>query len=49
MRSLNLVTLNEPSSHVSESYKMFRTNLSFMNVDSDNQVIMFTSSTSEEG
>lgn len=49
MRSLNLITLNEPHSMVSESYKMFRTNLSYMNIDGENKVILFTSSASEEG
>lgn len=49
MRSQSLITLNEPHSMVAESYKMFRTNLSYMNVDKDNKVILFTSSTTEEG
>lgn len=49
MRSKSLITINEPNSLATESYKMFRTNLNYVNVDSDIQVIMFTSSTSEEG
>ena len=48
-QSKSLITLNEPNSMVSESYKMFRTNLNYMNVDVKQQVILFTSSTSEEG
>lgn len=47
--SKTLITLREPNSMVSESYKMLRTNLSYMNVDNNNQVILFTSSSSEEG
>lgn len=49
MRSQSLITLNEPMSHVSESYKMFRTNLNYMNIDQENRVLLFTSSMTEEG
>lgn len=49
MRSLSLITLNDPHSMEAESYKMFRTNLSYMNIDKENKVILFTSSSSEEG
>lgn len=49
MRSLSLIALNEPNSMEAESYKMFRTNMSYMNIDKENKVILFTSSTSEEG
>lgn len=49
MRSKNLITLNEPRSLSAESYKMFRTNLSYMNIDKTNQVLLFTSSIAEEG
>lgn len=49
MISQSLITLNEPHSIASESYKMMRTNLNYMNIDKVNQVILFTSTTSEEG
>ncbi len=49
MRSQSLITLNEPMSLVSESYKMFRTNLNYMNIDQENRVLLFTSSMTEEG
>ncbi len=49
MNSKNLITLNEPHSLVSESYKMFRTNLNYVNIDQENKVVLFTSTTSEEG
>lgn len=49
MRSRDLITINESKSVVSESYRMFRTNLNYMNVDTENQVILFTSSLSGEG
>lgn len=48
-RSKNLITLNNPTSHVSEAYKMFRTNLHYINVDNKTQVILFTSATAGEG
>lgn len=49
MINKNLITLNEPQSLVSERYKMFRTNLNYMSIDKENKVILFTSTTSEEG
>ncbi len=49
MRSKDIITLNDPKSLTAESYKMFRSNLHYMNVDADKQVIMFTSSISGEG
>lgn len=49
MRSKDLITINESKSMVAESYRMFRTNLNYMNVDTENKVILFTSSLSEEG
>lgn len=48
-RSKSLVAINEPHSMVTECYKMFRTNLHYMNVDTPNQVLLFTSSFTEEG
>lgn len=44
-----LITATRPNSAVAESYTTFRTNLNYMNVDSINQVILFTSSLSGEG
>ena len=49
MRSRDLITLNESKSMVAESYRMFRTNLNYVNVDKRNQVLLFTSSLTEEG
>lgn len=48
-RNQRLVTLFDPMSYVSESYKMFRTNLGYTNVDKQNQVILCTSSLPSEG
>ena len=47
--SKSLIVHNEPLSLVTESYKMFRSNLSYMNFDHDRKVLLFTSSQSEEG
>lgn len=49
MNNKSMITVNEPSSLVAEQYKMVRTNLSFSNVDTNRQVILFTSSMAEEG
>lgn len=49
MKNTNLVTLNEPASFISESYKILRTNLNFLITDEPNQVVLFTSSTKLEG
>ncbi|MCR6546859.1 CpsD/CapB family tyrosine-protein kinase [Dehalobacterium formicoaceticum] len=49
MRSTNLIALNDPHSAVAERYKIFRTNLNYMNVDQVDKVIMFTSSMTNEG
>lgn len=49
MKNTNLITLNEPASFISESYKMLRTNLNFYITDKPNQVVLFTSSTKLKG
>lgn len=49
MNSKNLVTLNEPNSFITESYKMLRTNLNYLNIDGNNRLLMIASSTSGEG
>lgn len=49
MRNESLPTLNEANSIVAESYKIFRTNLSFANIDCEKKVIMFTSASTKEG
>lgn len=49
MRSKSLITLHEPHSMITESYKMFRTNLNYTNIDQENKVIIFTSTATEEG
>lgn len=45
----SLITLNDPTSFVSESYKMLRTNINYMSVDTEVKVILVTSSTAGEG
>ncbi len=45
----SLVTLSDPSSYVTESYKLLRTNLNFKNTKNKYQVILMTSSGKEEG
>jgi len=49
MKSDSLITMNEPQSLVAESYKIFRTNLNYLNIDKVNQVVMFTSAVADEG
>lgn len=49
MNLSSLITLNNPSSHVTESYKLLRTNLNFINFQNKYQVILFTSGAKEEG
>lgn len=49
IRSQSLVTINEPLGMATECYKMFRTNLNYLNVDYKKQVLLFTSSFTEEG
>lgn len=44
-----LVTLNNPTSFVSESYKLLRTNLNFKNTNNKNQVMLLTSAGKAEG
>ena len=49
MVSLSLVTLSEPTSFVTESYKLLRTNLNFKNTNNKFQVMLVTSAGKEEG
>lgn len=49
MRRKSLIAINDPSSLGSESYRMFRTNLNYMNIDSKLKVIMFASAGIKEG
>lgn len=44
-----LVTLNNPTSFESESYKLLRTNLNFKNTNNKNQVMLLTSAGKAEG
>jgi capsular exopolysaccharide synthesis family protein len=44
-----LVSITEPNSMISESFKMLRTNISYMNKEDQNKVIMLTSSVGSEG
>lgn len=45
----SLITDLPETSVVTESYKMFRTNLEYSGIDTSKQVLLFTSSSSEEG
>ena len=49
MDTLNLITQNDPTSFITESYKLLRTHLNFKNEDNRYQVILVTSSGKEEG
>ncbi len=49
MNLASLITLNDPTSHVTESYKLLRTNLNFINLENKYQVLLFTSAAKEEG
>ncbi len=45
----SLIVLNEPQSHISESFRLLRTNITSMNIDRDNKVLMMTSALPSEG
>lgn len=47
--NLHIITHIKPNSYVAECYKMLRSNVNYLSVESQNRVIMFTSSTAEEG
>lgn len=49
MSASTLVTLSDPTSFATESYKLLRTNLNFKNFKNKYQVMMLTSSGKEEG
>lgn len=49
MVSSSLVTFNDPTSFVTESYKLLRTNLNFKNANNKFQVMLVTSAGKEEG
>lgn len=49
MSSLNLVTLNDSTSFITESYKLLRTNLNFKNANNKFQVMLVSSAGKEEG
>jgi capsular exopolysaccharide synthesis family protein len=49
MDSLSLTTLSDPTSFITESYKLLRTNLNFKNINNRYQVILITSAGKEEG
>lgn len=44
-----LVMLSDPHSNLSESYRICRTNINYMNIDKNHQVLMLTSSVPSEG
>lgn len=45
----NLITMSENDSFLAESYRMFRANLDYMNVNKDIKVIVFSSASPNEG
>lgn len=49
IRRKSLISLDDPKAPASEAYRMIRTNLEYTNVDSDNRIIAFTSSKTQEG
>lgn len=49
MDSLSLITLSDPASFITESYKLLRTNLNFKNMNNRYQVMLVTSAGKEEG
>ncbi len=49
MDSLSLITLSDPASFITESYKLLRTNLNFKNMNNHYQVMLVTSAGKEEG
>lgn len=49
MDSLSLITLNDPTSFITESYKLLRTNLNFKNTNNRYQVMLVSSAGKEEG
>lgn len=49
MKASSLETTNNPTSFITESYKLLRTNLNFKNINNKFQVILFTSAGKQEG
>ncbi|WP_338432732.1 CpsD/CapB family tyrosine-protein kinase [Clostridium tyrobutyricum] len=49
MEKLELITIKDPKSPISESYRTLRTNIQFSSVDNEVQTIMITSSGPGEG
>lgn len=49
MDSLSLLTISEPTSFITESYKLLRTNLNFKNTNNRYQVMLVSSAGKEEG
>ena len=47
--SLDVITLTQPKSPISEAYRTLRTNLQFSNVDGDLKTISITSAGPAEG
>ncbi|WP_214766964.1 MULTISPECIES: CpsD/CapB family tyrosine-protein kinase [unclassified Exiguobacterium] len=45
----NLITITQPKSPIAEQYRTIRTNIEFMAVDKEIQVILITSATQSEG
>ena len=49
MDSVSLITLSDPTSFITESYKLLRTNLNFKNANNRYQVMLVSSAGKEEG
>lgn len=49
MNNNGLIVIKEPNSYISECYKMFRTNLNYINIDDKYKVFMATSAVMGEG
>jgi len=45
----NLITASDRDSFIAESYRMFRTNINYLNADNKLKVIVFTSTSPDEG
>lgn len=46
---MNLISYNNPKSHIAEAYRLIRTNIEFSNIDKDIKTILVTSSQQNEG
>lgn len=49
VKNKKLITLSDPDSYISESYRLLRTNINYIEKNNDSKVFMLTSSTPSEG